>query len=218
MPINKNRTHENGVVSDFHRVERVVFLRTAAGGLACALQVASWASAADAAAGAEPLMRETLARVPLAVPPGLLEEAETMLRMWQDSPLAGGSEAADVGGTPLEVAKAQKWREILAERDRREFGTFVAGVYELDCDPKAQARIQGAVQLASLAAANGQPFSIDWTMADNTVVTLNAATMVGIGQALALHVGQVHATARALRSQIDAAATVAAVQEIAWPA
>jgi hypothetical protein len=70
--------------------------------------------------------------------------------------------------------------------------------------------------MAMLAQAGGQPFSIDWTLADNTVRTLSGADMIAVGQALGQHVAACHIKARALREQINAATTVAEVEAVVW--
>jgi hypothetical protein len=99
-----------------------------------------------------------------------------------------------------------------------EFGPFVCGGQTFDGDSESQRRIQGAAQLATLAQATGQPFSIDWTLADNTQATLTATEMIGVGVALGQHVNGAHGIARALRAQIDAATTPEELEAIQWPA
>lgn len=115
----------------------------------------------------------------------------------------------------LEDLKVQQWLTIKAARDEAEFGGFAWDGSVFDSDPQSQSRIQGGVQLATMAAE--QPFSIDWTLADNTVRTLSAPDMIAVGVALGAHVQGVHATARALRAQIEAATTAAEVEAISWP-
>lgn len=72
--------------------------------------------------------------------------------------------------------------------------------------------------MATLAAQAGQPFSIDWTLADNTVRTLSGADMIAAGQAMALHIEAQHETGRAVRAAIMAATTLAEVDAVQWPA
>ena len=66
-----------------------------------------------------------------------------------------------------------------------------------------------AAEAAQLTAA--APFSVDWTLADNTVRALNAQNMLDVGRALGAHIITRHAKGRALRARIDAATTPAAV-------
>lgn len=117
----------------------------------------------------------------------------------------------------LAERKESRWGAIKAERDAREFGGFVWGGSVFDSDSLAQARIMGAVQMAVLAQAAGQRFVIDWTLADNTVRTLDAPAMIGVGLALGAHVNAQHETGRALRAKVLAAADEAALAAVAWP-
>jgi hypothetical protein len=48
----------------------------------------------------------------------------------------------------------------------------------------------------------GPAFSIDWTLADNTVRTLSQADMVNVGLAMGQHIQTQFSKARSLRSQI----------------
>lgn len=116
---------------------------------------------------------------------------------------------------PITKRKTDRWATIKAERQRREYAGFTWDGSTFDSDPISQSRIQGAVQLASLDPAT---FSIDWTLADNTVRTLSGANMVAVGTALAQHVTALHITTRGLRAQIEAATTAAEVDAVVWPA
>jgi hypothetical protein len=98
--------------------------------------------------------------------------------------------------------RAEKWAQIKKARNQAEFGTFTWDGSTFDSDAVSQSRIQGAVLLASQL---GEAFSQEWTLADNTQRTLNAAQMLQVGMALATHINQVHAHGRQLRAQINAA-------------
>lgn len=113
--------------------------------------------------------------------------------------------------------KEAQWAAIKAARNSLEFGGFTWDGSAFDSDQQAQARIQGGVQLATIAASQGQPFSIDWTLADNSIRTLSGADMIAVGMELAAHVQSIHATARVLRVQIEAASTIEEVDAIQWP-
>lgn len=117
----------------------------------------------------------------------------------------------------LSEDRAQAWSRIKSARESVEFGPFAWGGQTFDGDSESQRRIQGAAQLATLAQATGQPFSIDWTLADNTQATLTAAEMIGVGVALGQHVNGAHGIARTLRTQIDAATTPEELEAIQWP-
>ncbi len=113
--------------------------------------------------------------------------------------------------------KEDRWTYIKTRRDQAEGSPFTWSTYTFDGDSSSQQRIQGAVQLAVLATQAQQPFSIDWTLFDNTVATLDAMAMFGVGQALATSVGTAYAIGRALRDEIAAATTQEEVEAIDWP-
>ena len=112
----------------------------------------------------------------------------------------------------LDQKKADKWVEIKAARDAQEFGSFDWGGYTFQCDEVSQRRIQGAVQLASMSSA----FSIDWTLLDNSVITLTADQMIEVGQTLASHVNALHVKSRGLRIDIESATTEQEISAITW--
>lgn len=63
----------------------------------------------------------------------------------------------------IEQVQDAKWASIKSKRDTAEFSTFTFRGIEYDCDEVSRARIQGAVQLASIALTNEMPYSCDWT-------------------------------------------------------
>jgi hypothetical protein len=117
----------------------------------------------------------------------------------------------------LAQARASKWAEIKRERSKVEYGQFTWDGHTFDCDAVSQSRLQGAVQIATLAATSGQSFSVDWTLADNSVLTISAADLVNVAGALAGTIIGAHTVARQLRAAIDAATTLSAIDSIHWP-
>lgn len=108
--------------------------------------------------------------------------------------------------------KLQRWSEVKAERSTRIDAPLVTALGTFDAAPEDRANLMLALQNAQ--AGN----SFEWTLTDNSTVTLTLAQMTLLGRALSNKVAQMHATARALRAQIDAATTAAQVEQIAWPA
>ena len=73
-----------------------------------------------------------------------------------------------------------------------------------------------AARKAAIAA--GQPFSADFALADNTLVTLTAQDFVGIEMAKVQAVAEAFAHASALRLQIEAATSAAELDAVpGWP-
>lgn len=141
---------------------------------------------------------------------------------------------ADVDGVPtrqwtlepvdLEAAKEAVWRAVKRQRTvltENPGATVVTPVGAVQSDARSQANINGLVTMAILAQMTQQPFSADFTLADNTVATLNAAQMIGLGVAVGQHVQQVYGRATELREAIDAAQDIAALEAIdigaGWP-
>lgn len=116
----------------------------------------------------------------------------------------------------MPILRERKWAEIKLARDAAEFGGFVWDGSTFDSDRESVQRIGLALQYAAMAKAAGLPASVDWTLADNTTRTLNADDMLGVGSAMTAHIGTQHAIARALRAQIDAAATPEEINNINW--
>jgi hypothetical protein len=132
----------------------------------------------------------------------------------ESSPFFGGVIVAKKD--ELSKAKSKKWIQIKQHRDATENGGFVWDGSRFDSTPISQSRTQGAVQMAQIAASTGQPFSIDWTLADNSVRTLTGPQMIAVGLALGAHINEQHVRARQLREQIEAATTPEQVQAVRW--
>lgn len=135
--------------------------------------------------------------------------------------LFDGGVFSEPPGPTLTELQDQAWLRIKAERDRREqAGTPYLGKV-LDSDEKSVTRISIAVQAAQAAISAGTAFNLDWTMQDNTVMTMTAAQVVGMGVALATHSNGLHLAARAVHEKIlaatDAAGVEAAEKAVVWP-
>ena len=122
------------------------------------------------------------------------------------------SKKAWVDPRTLDDIKLAKWEIIKQARSSAEFGGFTWDGSPFDSDAISQSRIQGALQLAAMVPG----FTVDWTLANNSARNLNAADLANVGAALGMHVAAQHAKARLLRSQIEAATTVAEVDAVTW--
>ncbi len=121
-----------------------------------------------------------------------------------------------VGGSGLTLLKQDKWQSIKQQRDSSEFSGFTWDGSTFDSDQISQSRIQGAVQLASMSINAEQPFSIEWTLADNSTRILSAEQMLAVGVALSQHVSLQHSKARLLRSSIESCETKEELENITW--
>ncbi|HEY0011548.1 MAG TPA: DUF4376 domain-containing protein [Allosphingosinicella sp.] len=122
----------------------------------------------------------------------------------------------------LEVARANKRHLINAKKVAVEEAGADTPFGRMDSDPDSQRKVTGAFSIAFMATTLGQPFSESWTMADNSVVVLNGEDMVTAALAVKQHVSTAHAIARALKDQLEAAATLAEIEAVdvdgaPWP-
>jgi len=112
----------------------------------------------------------------------------------------------------MDAARSAKIAEIDAARDAALDAGFVFNGVRYDCDDLSVQRITGATVLGILNPA----FSTPWITFDNTVVTLSATDLAGLGAAAAQHVATQLFKARALKDEVLAATTVEQVSAINW--
>lgn len=132
---------------------------------------------------------------------------------------AFGLPMADI---PIAEIRAAIWDRIKARRDAMIDGGAPTPSGAVDSYLEARTNIAGAVQAATIAQAAAQPFSVSWTLLNNSVVVLDATAMIALGLAVLAHVNACHDRARALRDQINTAETVQDLLTIdiasGWPA
>lgn len=114
----------------------------------------------------------------------------------------------------LADVQARKWTDIKAERDARELGTFSWSGHSFDVD---QTRLTGAAVDAMAAQLAGETYAQYWVLADNTVITLNAAEQIAVGRACKAFIAGLWATSQVLRAEIYAAEDTATVAAVVWP-
>lgn len=102
----------------------------------------------------------------------------------------------------LEGCQAAKWAEVKSFRDQLEDGVAPTPLGPVQCDDRSKLKISGLVQLATIAAASGEQFAEEFTLADNQVVLLSAHGAIAMGVAVGRYVSAVHAASRALRALI----------------
>lgn len=141
--------------------------------------------------------------------------AETLLVNSVNSPFVGG--AVIEGMSELESKVRVKQIQLRGARDAFEFGGFDWSGHRFDSDQISQQRIGNACLKALVAQGAGIPFSEDWTLADNSILSgITIEQMLSIGMAMGEHVGSAHKKSRLLRAQIDAAQTVEDILAISW--
>lgn len=118
--------------------------------------------------------------------------------------------------------RADLWERVKAIRaEKRAEGFEVDGVGRFQSDAEAMFNLLGAALGALIAIVTVQPYSIDWTLADNRTVTLSKTQMVGVFVAGMMQASAIQNRSRVLRDQIDAAQDATAMSaidvEAGWP-
>jgi heterodisulfide reductase subunit A-like polyferredoxin len=134
----------------------------------------------------------------------------------------GEATEASLAMESLAEAQQRRWAEVKVRRDAAiDAGVTVAGIGIFDSDAISRGNINGAVTGALMAQAAAAPFSVSWKLADNSIVTLDAAQMLLVGAAALAHVAAAHARSQVLGAEILAAQSPQEVDAIdtesGWP-
>jgi hypothetical protein len=116
----------------------------------------------------------------------------------------------------LEESKVTQKALINSARDTEESNGFEYLGKILDSDERSALRITMASLTAQLSIDIGQPFSIDWTCKDNSILTLDGQQTIEMPKALAIFGLTLHGKAKYLKSLIDSATTIEEVKAIQW--
>jgi hypothetical protein len=128
---------------------------------------------------------------------------------------------ASLPGDPeqhLATTKSAKYQEridaLLAARN----AGFQFNGKKVDSDQDSRILISGAVQLATLAMMTGTPEALaqfsaslgaGWRYSDGTIAATDAAGMIALGQALAIHIATCDAVSQMHKASIEACTTAA---------
>jgi hypothetical protein len=110
---------------------------------------------------------------------------------------------------PIAYKKIEEWRTA-----QKELPFIVDGIGEFSADAESKTNVDGASQAALMASITSQPFSIEWSLHDDTIITLDASQMMLVGQGLLAHINTAHTTARSYKDQVKAATTMAEIEAI----
>lgn len=223
MPISKTITMPNRSVASFHYVRRyeVSFLEDKA-----SATILSYPDEDAFLSGAGPVWNSPVA-VPISVCDGegsINDKLENWLST--TTPIEGaidfkGGIIVGDNSQSFETLRARTWAKIKTKRSFYEYNGFNCRFGRFDSDEESTSRIVGSTTAAMMAKTAGVDWSVDWTLANNDIVTLTADDMVEVAAAAFKHVSDTHEFARQLRIKIDLAMTVedldAILAEI-WPA
>ena len=116
----------------------------------------------------------------------------------------------------LQDRKDAKWEAIKAARASLIDAPLSTPFGVFDSDASARTSITDAVLMLKSMEDMGQAGTIDFTLANNSVIALTTAQMVEVGLLLGQKVQLAYTTSRVRRVQIEAATTPAEVEAVAW--
>lgn len=119
-------------------------------------------------------------------------------------------------GPTLADIKATKRAEITAARNKAITSGFEYMGKSIDSDRDSVMAITGAAVAALAASAAGLPYSVTWTCADDSTITLDANGVLGLAVGLAIYADAQHTKGRPLKDAIKASATDEEVAAIVW--
>lgn len=123
---------------------------------------------------------------------------------WELQPLPADPEPEQPPEPTIEELAARTWDTVKAARNAAEQSGCPYMSSVLDSDQLSVQRIAIAVQAAQNAISAGiTDLTLDWTMQDNSVLTMTAEQVIGMSIALAVYSNSLHTKARELREQID---------------
>lgn len=123
---------------------------------------------------------------------------------------------------PLSLLQDEKWEAVKAIRYAKENGVAPTPLgHDVQIDEESKTKINGVLSMCKLAEETSSPFSEEFTMADNVVITLDNTTVRQLALAAAQYVSLVYAKSRDLRTAIYAATTTEELDlidiESSWP-
>ena len=113
---------------------------------------------------------------------------------------------------PLDIIKHKQKEYINRERDKAELSGFLYLDKMFDSNEKSIRRINTSVQ----AAQADNTLTLNWTLADNTTITLTAEQLIQMPLAMTSYGDTLHQKAKVLKNTIDLATTKDEVLAVTW--
>lgn len=206
MPFLTSKIQPNGALSVAHKVLRV---ETSTDGLRGMATVNSYATEEMMTRDGGRLNWQDTYEIPLVH----MADAEEWL-ISPEGAFFGASVIAEAAS--IQRTRDRRWQALKEQRNALESAGFLYLNKSIASDARSVQRITIACLAAQAAVSTGQPFSIEWTCVDGTVLVLDAGAMLEMSVALAAHGSELHAKARVLRTQIEAAETMEAIAAVTW--
>lgn len=133
----------------------------------------------------------------------------------ENIPVMFREKATQLQGTEelLEYVRNKQWEEIKKDRDNAETSGLPFKDKVLDYDMRSAFKLDIAMETAKQV---GENFSIDWTMQDNTVMTLTYADLLSIPLIAANYSNELHKKARQYRDKIYNLTDIKEITGVKW--
>ncbi len=158
--------------------------------------------------------------IPLAVKVETLADVEFLLT-YANAPFEGGVIVPEETAT-LESLKARKLAALKLRKVLAENAGCLTPKGRVQTDGESRQKVLGLFLMATFAKQAGEPFSIMFTMEDNSEVEHDADDMIALGLAEGLYISAVHAASLVIKAAIDAVTTPEELEaidlEVGWPA
>lgn len=154
--------------------------------------------------------------------PGYSVASITGVTVWPTAPRYGAVLQYSAGslvwsdGRTLTDLKDEAWGLIKGIREAIKVADLVTPYGVFDCALKDQTNITNAILLAQTLVGLGLPANTDFTLANNTTVTLTVSELITVGLLLGQRVQLAHSQGRDLRTRIYAASSAAELELIEW--
>lgn len=122
---------------------------------------------------------------------------------------------------PIAVQRDALKTQVEAIRTAKETSTASTPVGTVTIDEPSKAKILGALSMCRLAEEAGQPFALNFTLADGSRVALTSTTVRQLASAVGQYVAALYDHAHSLLDALDAATTDTDLNaidlEAGWP-
>jgi hypothetical protein len=95
-------------------------------------------------------------------------------------------------------------------------GGFEFAGLRFDSDERSRSLLTGGALSAQIALISATPWSKDWTLENNSVVTITPEQMIAVAQAMDVHIQGAYDRGVQIRQAIEAAQNLAQLQAITW--
>ena len=201
MALTKQLTSGNGIPVTYHKIIKAELTGTEP---VIRIQMGSWVSEQSFISGA-PAVWVNYTGVASGDLYEKLQQALLLTDTYEGASIVPEADTMD-------ALRERKWQEIKQQQLAQERGGFEYAGNRYNSDLAAQTHIQGA----ALQAMQDPSYTSEWTLENNSTITLTAVQLQELNQALIQHVESTHQKAQNLRQAIREAQTPEQLDKITW--